>query len=328
LSADEIDRLLGDHPMFDGNSLERAGQTQGTHSRTTRYQDRRGGSNTSIVVKHTSLSKPEKAAESVAREFAALERAWKLVGEAREGSLPKPLLMLPEHGLLVTEMLPGIPWSRVLRWSINYLAAPFRTGDVCEVASKIGVWLRRFHHATHQPALAHDTKAFEQEVTLQLETCMRRRLSSAAAGEIARIATRSSRLFAGQLLDAASRHGDFTPRNILFSPERICVIDFENFAERDTIYQDVGKFVAFLALLKGRPGYSKTAIDSVIRSFLEGYGPADRTLVDLFALKAAVRMFAHRGAVRTARPRVLDRFYIEQLINLGRKHARSLDRAS
>ena len=328
LSDDEIDQLIASNTVFGGQWLERAGRTQGTHSQTTRYQDRRDGGQTPIVVKHTNASTPEKAAESVTREFMALETTWKLGGKALEGSLPKPLMVLPEYGLLVTEMLPGVPWSRVLQRSINYLTAPFRTADVSEIARKIGIWLCQFHQATQQPALTHDSQAFEQEVTLQLEGCVRRGLSEAEAEQIRRTAVDGSRRIEGRLLAAASRHGDFTPRNILASGDRICVIDFENFVTVDTIYEDVGKFVAFLALLKGRPGYSKAAIDSVIKSFLGGYGIAERTLVDLFALKAATRIFAHRGARRTPRSLMLDPLYVRQLIYLGREHARTLDLAS
>src|SRR5436190_17939446 len=325
LSDDEIDRLIVNNTVFGGEWLERAGRTQGTHSQTTRYEDRRGGSHTAIVVKHTNASTREKAAESVTREFTALETTWNLLGKALEGSLPKPLLVLPEYGLLVTEMLPGEPWSRMLQRSLNYLTAPFRVEDVSQTARKIGVWLHRFHQATQQPALTHDRRAFEQEVSLQLEGCVRRGLSDAAAEQIRRVVFDGSRRIEGQLLPAASRHGDFTPRNVLAADDRISVVDFENFVPVDTIYEDVSKFVAFLALLKGRPGYSKRAVDSVIASFLEGYGTVEGSLVGLFSLKAALRIFAHRGARRTPKSLMLDRFYVKQLIHLGRGYARTQD---
>jgi Ser/Thr protein kinase RdoA (MazF antagonist) len=131
---------------------------------------------------------------------------------------------------------------------------------------------------------------------------------------------------AGKSLSAAARHGDFTPRNILISGKHIGVIDFENFLERDTIYEDVGKFVAFLGLLKGRPGYSHAAINSVIQSFLEGYDlSGDRKLVDLFALKAAVRIFSHRGMGRVVKSLGLDNLYVQQFIRLGHELGQSLD---
>jgi hypothetical protein len=326
VSADDVDQILEDHELFQGWDLERAGKTRGTHSDTTKYKS---GGHIPIVVKHTSAATPEKAAESVTREFAALETVWKLCGQDDlRASLPRPLIVLPEHGLLVTEMLPGVPLSRVLRGSINYLVAPFRIGNMRELARRIGDWLSQFHHATRQPALLHDPQSFELDVAQQLEGCRRRNLSAANVDEIFGVASKGSRSIAGRLLPAAARHGDFTPRNVLISSDHIAVMDFENFLERDTIYEDLGKFVAFLTLLKGRPGYSRTAITSLVGSFLDGYGAsADRGLVDLFALKAAVRIFAHRGSRRVAKSLRFDTFYTMQLVQLGRDVGRSLDRA-
>jgi tRNA A-37 threonylcarbamoyl transferase component Bud32 len=325
VSVEELDRLVADHELFQGWALKRVGNTHATHSKATHYQSALQSGHTPIVVKHTSAATPEKAAESVSREFAALETTWRLAGPDLQGTLPKPLLMLPDRGLLVTERLPGVPLSRVLARSINYLMAPFRTTAMGEIARRIGIWLRQFHQATSQPPVLHDPQAFEQEVTQQLEGCIRRGLSAAAAKEILQIASQVNRLMVGQSFTGAARHGDFTPRNILISGDHIGVIDFENFLARDAVYEDLGKFVAFLALLKGRPGYSRTAITSVMNSFLQGYGILeDRRLVDLFALKAALRIFAHRGIGRTAKSLGLDSLYTRQFVGLGIELRKSL----
>jgi Ser/Thr protein kinase RdoA (MazF antagonist) len=143
-------------------------------------------------------------------------------------------------------------------------------------------------------------------------------LGATAAQEIFRAASRTSGLVDGKPLRAAARHGDFTARNILIDGERIGVVDFENFVERDTIYEDLGKFAAYLALLQGRPGYSRAAMSAAARCFLSGYGSSvDGKLVGLFALKAAVRMFAYRGKGRMANFFGFDYLYTKQLIRLG-----------
>jgi tRNA A-37 threonylcarbamoyl transferase component Bud32 len=299
---------------------------RGTHSKTTQYGRRLNGCDPAIVVKHTTALTPEKAAQSVAREFGALQTVWGVADEAFRATLPKPLMVLPERGILVAGMLPGIPLSQALRNSINYLMAPFRAAEMCHIAHRIGAWLKQFHQLTHREPLAHDTQAFEHEMTQQLEGCVRRGLSRKAADEILRVASLGSRRIAGQPLDTAARHGDFTPRNVLVSQDSIGVIDFENFNERDAVYEDVGKFVAFLALLKGRPGYSKTAVNSFAQSFLEGYGiAADHNLVQLFGLKAAARIFAHGGTRRTVASLGLDYLYSRQFTGLGREYGQTLN---
>jgi Ser/Thr protein kinase RdoA (MazF antagonist) len=129
------------------------------------------------------------------------------------------------------------------------------------------------------------------------------------------VASRCFRRSEGLPLPAASRHGDFTPRNILLDGRKIRVLDFENFVASDTVYEDVGKFVAYVALLRGRPGYSGTALTVFAEAFLKGYGRAlDPSVVQLFALKAATRMMAHRGTRRIAL--LFDRLYVRNFFQL------------
>jgi hypothetical protein len=315
MSAKEVDQLLKEQALFDGWELECVGRIQATHSEMFEYHGRSKAGDEQLAVKRiTASSNP---AETVSREFEAIQIVWALAGQRLDG-LPKPLMVLPEAGLMVTEKLSGIPLSQVLSRQTNCVMAVFRTANVCDITRRVGGWLSQFHEATRQPALAHDAKAFDREVTSQLEGCVRRGLGAAAAQEIFRAASRTSGLVDGKPLPAAARHGDFTARNILIDGERIGVVDFENFVERDTIYEDLGKFVAYLAMLQGRPGYSRAAVNAAARCFLSGYGSSvDGKLVGLFALKAAVRMFAYRGKGRMANFFGFDYLYTKQLIRLG-----------
>jgi Phosphotransferase enzyme family len=315
MSANEVDQLLKDQALFDGWELERVGRIQATHSEMFEYHGRsKAGAEQLAVKRVTASSNP---GETVSREFKAIQIVWALAGQRLAG-LPKPLMVLPEAGLMVTEKVSGIPLSQVLARRTNYVMAVFRAANVCDITRGVGGWLSQFHEATRQPALAHDAKAFDREVTSQLEGCVRRGLGGAAAQDIFRAASRASGLVDGQPLPAAARHGDFTARNILIDGERIGVVDFENFVERDTIYEDLGKFVAYLAMLQGRPGYSRVAVNAAAQCFLRGYGSSvDGKLVSLFALKAAVRMFAFRGTRRMANFFGFDYLYAKQLIRLG-----------
>lgn len=313
--AKEVDRLLKGHVLFDGWDLECVGRIQGTHSEVFDYRGRSKAGDEQLAVKCFSVS--SNPAEAAIREYKAIQTVWTLVGRSLEG-LPKPLMVIPEAGLVVTRKLSGISLSRVLARQANCVMAEFRTKNVREITRRVGSWLSRFHEATRRPDLAHDTKAFDLDITEQLKGCVRNGLEAAAAQEISRLASKASRLVDGKPMPAAGRHGDFLARNILIDGERICVVDFENFVERDTIYEDLGRFVAHLAILQARPGYSRSAINTATRYFLSGYGSsADSKLVDLFALKAAVRMFAHRGTRRMARFLGFNYLYTKQLVRLS-----------
>lgn len=313
--AKEVDRLLKGHVMFDGWDLKCVGRMEATHSEVFDYRGRSKDGDEKLIVKRFSVS--SNPAESAIREYKAIQTVWTLVGQSLDG-LPKPLMVVPEAGLVVTGKLSGILLSRVLARQANCVMAGFQTKNICEIIRRVGSWLSRFHEATRQPNLAYDTKAFDLDITKQLKGCVRTGLEAAAAQEISRLALRASRLVDGKPLPAAGRHGDFLARNILIDGERICVVDFENFVERDTIYEELGRFVAHLAILQARPGYSRSAINTATRYFLSGYGSsADRNLVDLFALKAAVRMFAHRGTRRMARFLGFNYLYTKQLVRLS-----------
>jgi hypothetical protein len=314
----EISRLLETHPLFAGKSLELIRITHSTHSALLEYKNPANASDSPLLVKYIMLSSgPQHAAEIVLHEFTALQTARRLAGADFGESIPNPILALPEAGLMVTKKLGGIVLSRVLRQSVNWISAPFCTSGMCEIFSKVGLWLSRFHQATQQPDIPLDAAAFEREIIEQLEGCKRKGLSTAEAQEVFRIASSCSRRIEGRPLAAASRHGDFTPRNILLDGQQIRILDFENFAKSDTAYEDVGKFVAYLALLKSRPGYSESALTSVTQSFLEGYGGSlDNNLVGLFAMKAATRMMAYRGTRRISSLFPLDYLHVRKFLIL------------
>jgi hypothetical protein len=103
------------------------------------------------------------------------------------------------------------------------------------------------------------------------------------------------------------------------------VVDFENFVREDFIYEDVAKFLAFLSLLKGRLFYSRRAVDAVMRSFLQGYGATGRdSILELFQLKAEVRIFAHHGETGLASAMGLDHLYFRQFLSDAQSYAQTL----
>ena len=314
----EISRLLEDQPLFAGKRLELVRITHSTHSAFLEYRDPASGSDSPpLLVKYIMVSSgPQQAAETVCREFTALQTARTLAGTDFTESIPNPLLALPEAGLMVTQKLGGIALNHVLRRNANWMA-PFYSTRVRAIAYDVGLWLGRFHNATRQPDARLDATAFECEILQQVERCKRRGLSPAATQEVIRIASKCSRMIEGRPLPTASRHGDFTPRNILLDGQQIRILDFENFAKSDTVYEDVGKFLAYLALLRGRPAYSTYALTSVRQFFLAGYGNSlDRNIVDLFVIKAATLMMANRGIRRVSSFLPFDYLYVRQFLRL------------
>lgn len=320
--AVEVTCLLERHAFFAGHRLELLRVTHSTHSIFMEYKDPITGPETHLLVKQviTSSDSQYAAAASVQREFTALKMVRAQLGEEFGRSIPYPLLAIPEAGLMVTRRLRGTLVSQVLQRQANLAVALLSINRICRMAHNIGLWLRRFHQATRQPDILLSASAFEREMSLQLDRCKDRGLEARAADAMLEAASNSIRPMEALALPAAARHGDFTIRNILLDDEQIRVFDFENFAESDTVYEDVGKFVAYITLLRGRPGYSRRALGSVRELFLKGYGGTlQSNLVDLFAMKAATRMLAHRGMNRAWLVAFVDRLYVRNFLSLYRE---------
>jgi hypothetical protein len=314
----EISRLLQDQPLFGGKPPELVRVSHSTHSALLEYRNPASESEPPLLVKYIMVSsRPEIAAETVRREFTALETARKMAGTDFNASIPEPLLALPEAGLIVTRKLNGVGLNHILWRNATWPQARLRTRELREIAFATGEWLGKFHRATRQADLRLNAAAFEREMQQQLERCQKMGFTASAARNIFETVSRCLRRVGDVSLPAASRHGDFTPRNILLDGRQLRVLDFENFVNADFVYEDVGKFVAYVSLLHGRPGYSRSALTAFAQDFLQGYGtPLEQRMVQLFAMKAATRMMAHRGIRRIVLLFPFDWLYVRNFFRL------------
>ena len=81
---------------------------------------------------------------------------------------------------------------------------------------------------------------------------------------------------------------------------RVHVVDFENFAERDAVYEDIAGFISYVNLLSTFPVYSRRALTSMRRAFLRGYGQAEADpVLALYELKQAVAVLAEFPSSRS-----------------------------
>jgi aminoglycoside phosphotransferase (APT) family kinase protein len=294
-SRGEVDGLLKEHPALAGRDLKLVGRMQITHSEILEYWDRSVPGSQHLIVKRIIRSQtPSAAALAVTKEFQALHALDRVTRGALEGSVPRAVLVIPEAHAIVLEKLPGRALDRLLKLWANRVAWTLRKKQLRVVGRLVGIWLAQFHRITRRSFIGHDSKSFLKELRSILDRCLNRGLEEPEAEAILTRATRLSMKLEGHLVPFAAKHGDFTPRNVLFDrQDRISLVDFENFSECCPVYEDVGSFVAYLALLKGRPYYSWEALDTVTRSFLNGYGIEPETeLLSLYALKLGVTIFA------------------------------------
>lgn len=290
------------------------------HSEFMEYENCADAQALQILVKHITQGRtPNAAEECVIREYNALV-ALRRKGLLELGAgVPAPLAMFPKAGVLIMEKLPGTPLDVILKRKANFLIGVCWRVKASEVGCRVARWLKQFHLATSRPVGSHKSSSYLASLAASLDRCVQKGLSHKAANEVRKMAEDASQIFEGETARTAARHGDFIPQNILVDGGSVALVDFENFSERDLIYEDMGTFLAYLRLQAGSPLYSRLALKAVTDGFLSGYGEdVSAGLLSLYTVKSAVKNaaeFQPNGGIRT---QVRAPFMWSQLVRLSR----------
>lgn len=293
VSERTFERDLLAQPALAGGSLEFVKRLSARHSELFEYRLRLNSHTSLIVVKKQAAG--SRAGRETREEFANLEKVRTVLGMARAESVPKPILALPQEGLLVVEKVPGTPFAAILKKDANYLTGPFFVRAISEATQLIGRWLREFQKATHSEPLIFQADPFLTDLEHRLSRYGERGFGTDLPKAILHQAAIQSARLNGRVIPAAGRHGDFVPQNIMVRNERVSVVDFEGFTERQPIYDDIGMFLAYLSALAGRLRYWGHSLGAARKGFLTGLlaGDAlDGDLANIYVLKGAVRILA------------------------------------
>jgi glycosyltransferase involved in cell wall biosynthesis/Ser/Thr protein kinase RdoA (MazF antagonist) len=252
------------------------------------------------------LHRPHRATGSAAidagrrhaqNEFRALSLLFDQFSRGSGGfAVPRPLSCNAERAALLMERCSGDKLQSVMRW------ARLRSGARASLPAwfaACGEWLAIFHQATGRegdPRL--QCERIEREFLEDLDVCKQRGLSVGLAASAAeRFKSGKDAAFAG--LSLVGRHCDFAPYNVLVSPARITVIDFEGLGE-SVAYDDL---CYFLCMVEATPPYhlSRAMIDALGEDYLSGYqrhAELDRGKLHFFMIAAMVRVMAHSPVLR------------------------------
>lgn len=242
----------------------------------------------------------QRAKRCAEREYEALSFFWREFSQrSTRLAVPKPLDYFPEHAALVVEKCPGEKLSRSLRWA-RWLQTTAGRRRLCQQVKACGQWLALFHHITQRsadPSVIY--RRIEREFYRNLEICEVRGLDPALAAQIAVwFERKKSGAFTGDH-QIVGHHGDFGPHNVLVSPEKITVIDFEGWQE-GILYEDL---CYFLGLIEAMPSYhlSHELVQVIKENFLQGYGQPEKLdsgSLAVFMLTAMVKIMAHSPVLK------------------------------
>ncbi len=264
---------LEDHRALKSWRLELRRRSSGRHSEILEFDslERSHG----VVVKRISDHvTPDEAEAAVVREFESLRFLRTQLPPQLLETVPKPLMVLRGSTALVLEALAGRPLNIILKREANTLIGPLRRTRMFSLGQLAGRWLRDLHQATSRTTSRHDSAEFLAMLQSRLARCRIAGMPDDLIESTRRALSEASHRIEGQPLPAAARQGDFIPQNILVDGDQLRVVDFENFCQSDSIYQDVATFFAYVQALSAVPYYSQRALRKLGHGFLHAYGVA------------------------------------------------------
>ncbi len=271
----------------------------GRHSEILEYHMR--SQKCRVIVKRITggWRKPADAEAKVLREFQSLQIVRKSLPAILLHTVPTPLVALPASKTLVLEQLPGRPMSAILKLEANRAVGRLRTGRMVALGRFAGQWLKELHQATRVEPRRHDSGLFMDTLEQRIIRCQTLGVTEEVIDLVRRRTSDVSRRLDGYPVPASARQGDFTPQNILVDGNRLGVVDFENFCETDSVYEDVATFRAYIQALSAFPYYSRTALRTLATSFLQAYGlTGDEAIVRLYLARALVVLISETNLSR------------------------------
>jgi tRNA A-37 threonylcarbamoyl transferase component Bud32 len=284
----EMERALQEHSFLPAGTLKFVTRLPARHSELLEYRLFAGAASETLIFKRL-LSGP---ADHLLTEFHNLNKIQSRLGLFLGQTVPQPIFVSSDMGLLVMKKLRGTPMTVILKRYANHLIGRMCISRVYDAARQAGSWLKSFQHLTKTEPLVYNSDTYLSNLKRWLMVCLEKGLQRPVAQEVLGRAALRSIPLNGMCIPAAARHGDFIPQNILLKDGCIAVVDFERFCERAAVYEDLGSFLGYLITLSNLT-YRRQSLRISCEGFLRGYGqPLHEALLNLYTLVAALRIFA------------------------------------
>jgi hypothetical protein len=185
---------------------------------------------------------------------------WEVFGAKAVLTLPAPIGLLPELGIVLQEHVPGP--------ELQELVSADCDPEPLELA---GAWLARLHAAPRLDGLGVKTLEHELEKLGTWSAEVLPHLGAEGAREVRR-AHRALRELAVELPPAPPTmiHRDFYPGNMLWDGRRLCVLDLDWLSAGDPAL-DVGYFLAQIENLAYRRTGEPSSYADLAERFLDSY---------------------------------------------------------
>lgn len=223
------------------------------------------------VRKVQAVKEGDRSDAATASEFGKIEAAFAIIKDTSVAAdMPVPVALFGEHRAMLTTWCPGTELRRL--FYRGALPWPMRSTDLLTSFRHCGRWLAAFHRGSRTRTDTTNTSRSRLQhvdrMIAQIADNPRNRLGQHELEGVKSVISHS--LLGCSGTDVGLLHGNFTLRNVLYSPGRAIPVDFED-SRRDALSMDVGQFIADIALSAYRPLISERARKSAVAEFLGAY---------------------------------------------------------
>jgi hypothetical protein len=312
----DIVTLLAKHPVLGSWNLTFVRRWKTRHSELIEFAPTSAGVGFPIVVKRITRWKGiENAERALSNEFLGLANSRTALPSDWKESIPEAFFVRPDLKLIALQHMTGTSLAAHLKKFSNALSGFLLSNRAARIVEMTGAWLSTFQTSSEQPPAPFCPEIFLQDFHRRPDKFSLGGFAEPVEQALIQAATAAAMRLQNVAVLHCARQGDFIPQNILIHHGKICMLDFENYLDEDSAYEDVATFVAYLRLLQTSSWYSHKALLDMEQAFLAGYGRGlDRRLLDLYLLKAAVTIAREfPGAAAQESPG--DRFHkIQQML--------------
>ena len=240
----------------------------------------------------------------LAREFAATRRLYDALRQDETMGALRPLALLPDHRAIVTEEVPGRPFSDLLRNGERSTTA------LAAIAASVGRWIRVYQDLDVAPPAAPIELAERRRyLNDRLRLLEGRVLSPGDCRAALDRFDALSREIGVPAVQAVPIHADLTPANVVVDDSgRMTVLDF-TMAKTGAALHDVSHFYFHLELMGARHRRRQAALREVQASLLGGYAPTCSAHDPLFRLVLLQHAACHLAQLASRRLPMVDAAY-------------------
>ena len=253
-----------------------------------------GEENQKLILKKCKPSKWDLAAgvRSVEIEYQTLKRLYEGFSEFDGFNVPKPILVSPEHEMLVMEAYDIPPILEQMK-CLRYLSSRLEFENLQNKCMKVGLWLKHLWKVSHREnANVNILSGLENECRQRVQEIGKSSMELVPVGFYSEMTAQLEQMMnmvSKSSLAVCGVHGDFAPQNILCSEDRLIVIDLFSYHEGIVCF-DAIDFLLFLDIRKNSPVQSSKRINLLINAFWQGYGDK----YELSEVQSDLSEFYHR----------------------------------